>query len=107
MLFVVEILFFFMGLYAIFAAKLPSWFVGKGYIAEGNPVRVLGLVMAAPLPVAFCAGFALAIIDPDIAGFATVLEIVLILAAVLITIFTLRNIRKPEQPPQASEYKQE
>lgn len=100
MLFIVEILFFFMGLYAVIAAKLPSWFVGKGYIAEGNQVRVLGIVMAAPLPVAFCAGLTLGIIDPDLVGFASIVEILLILAAAVITMFTLRNIRKPEQPPQ-------
>jgi uncharacterized membrane protein len=100
MLFIVELLFFFMGLYALFTAKLPSWFVGKGYIAEGSSVRVLGIVMAAPLPVAFCAGFALGIIDPELVTYASVLEIVMIIAAAVIAVFTLRNIRKPEQPPQ-------
>jgi hypothetical protein len=107
MLFIVEILFFIMGLYALFAAKLPSWFVGKGYYAEGSQVRVLGILMAAPLPVAFCAGLVLGMIDPDLIGIASVIEIVMILAAALIVVFTLRNIRKPEQPPQVIEMKQE
>lgn len=107
MLFIVEILFFIMGLYALFAAKLPSWFVGKGYIAEGSQVRVLGIIMAAPLPVAFCAGFTLGIINPDYVGIASAIEIVMILAAALIVVFSLRNIRKPELPPQVIETKQE
>jgi uncharacterized membrane protein len=100
MLFIVEILFFFMGLYALFTAKLPSWFVGKGFIAEGSPVRVLGVVMAAPLPLAFCAGLTLGLIDPELVTYASILEIILIVGAALIAVVTLRNIRKPEQPPQ-------
>lgn len=107
MLFIVEVVFFVMGLYALFAAKLPSWFVGKGYFAEGSQVRVLGIIMAAPLPVAFCAGFTLGIIDPNLVGYASALEIVMILAAALIVVFTLRNIRKPELPAPGMETKQE
>lgn len=100
MLFIVEILFFVMGLYAIVSAKLPSWFVGKGYIAEGNQVRVLGLIMAAPLPLAFCAGLVLGIVDPELITAATGIEVVAILVSALITVFTLRKIRKPETPPE-------
>jgi len=107
MLFIVEILFFIMGLYALIAGKLPAWFVGKGYYAEGSPVRVLGVLMAAPLPIAFCAGLVLGIIDPELVTYASILEIVMILGAVIITLITLKNIRKPELPPQAIETKQE
>lgn len=107
MLFIVEILFFIMGLYALFTAKLPSWFVGKGYYAEGSQVRLLGILMVAPLPVAFCAGLTLGLVNPDYISAASLIEIVLILTAAIIVVLTLRNIRKPEPPPQVIEIKQE
>lgn len=103
MLFIVEILFFAMGIYAMIAAKLPSWFVGKGFVAVGNPVRLLGLVMAAPLPLAFCAGFTLGIIDPELVTMASVFEFVAIIAAVIITLIVLKRIRIPEGAPQSTD----
>jgi predicted ABC-type sugar transport system permease subunit len=56
--------------------------------------------MAAPLPLAFCAGLTLGLIDPELVTYASILEIILIVGAALIAVVTLRNIRKPEQPPQ-------
>ena len=96
MLLIVEILFFIMGIYAIITAKLPSWFVGKGYIAEGSQVRVLGVAMASPLPLAFCAGFAFALIDPDLVTAASAIEILAVLVVAIASVFVLRKIRKPE-----------
>jgi len=103
MLFAIEILLFGMGLYAAITAKLPSWFVGKGFIAEGNPVRLLGVLMITPLPVAFCAGFTLAIIDSELVKFAAILEGFLVFAAALIVALSLKNIRKPITPSQGME----
>jgi hypothetical protein len=103
MLFIIEILFFIMGIYAVIAAKLPAWFVGKGFVAVGNPVRLLGLVMAAPLPLAFCAGFTLGIIDPELVTIASVFEFVAIIAAVIITLVALKKIRVPEGSSQTPE----
>ena len=100
MLFIVEILFFIIGIYALIAAKLPAWFVGKGYIAEGNQVRLLSILMIAPLPVAFCAGFTLGIIDPDLIWVASAIEFVSIIAAAIIVAVTLRKIRVAEPSVQ-------
>lgn len=100
MLFIVEILFFVMGIYALIAARLPAWFVGKGYIAEGSTVRVLGLIMAAPLPVGFCAGIVVGIIDPELISSIGFIEGLSIVAVSVIAVFTLRKIRKPETPPE-------
>lgn len=101
MLFIVEILFFGMGVYGLITAKLPSWFVGKGYIAKGGAVRLLSLLMIFPLPTAFCAGFVLGLINSDYVWIASALEIFMILVAAIIVTVTLKNIRKPEQPLQA------
>lgn len=96
MLFILEILLFVMGIYALVTSKLPAWFVGKGYIAEGSQVRLLSFIMIAPLPLAFCAGFTLGIIDPDLVGVASAIEFVAIIVSAIVVFFTLRKIRKPE-----------
>jgi hypothetical protein len=103
MLFILEIIFFGMGIYALITAKLPSWFVGRGYYAEGNEVRLLAALMIAPLPLAFCAGFTLGLIDPDSIWIASAIEAVSIIAAALIVTITLRKIRKPVEVPQITQ----
>ena len=107
MLFILEIVFFFLGIYAAITGKLQSWFVGKGYYAEGSTVRMLGIVMAAPLPLAFCAGVVIGLIDPDYIWIGSAVEYIAIIGAAIIVVVTLRNIRKPEQPVQVIETKQE
>src|SRR5690349_7988797 len=100
MLFILEIVFFGMGIYGLITAKLPSWFVGKGYYAEGNEVRLLSGLMIVPLPLAFCAGVTLGMIDPDSIWIASAIEVVAIIAAAIIVAVTLRKIRKPLDVPQ-------
>jgi hypothetical protein len=100
MLFILEIVFFIMGLYALINAKLPSWFVGKGFYAEGKEVRLLSILMIAPLPLAFCAGIAIGIIDPDSIWIGSVVEFIAIVAAAIIVAVTLQRIRKPVEAPQ-------
>ncbi len=95
MLLAVELLFLGAGIFAVIAGRLPEWFVGKGYYAEGPLVRVLGGAMILPLPIAFCAGFMLALIDTNLASMATIIEIVLILGVAIGVVITLRKIRKP------------
>jgi hypothetical protein len=106
-LLIAEIIFLIAGIYAVATAKLPSWFVGKGYIAEGSQVRVLGVLLCIPLPLALCSGFVLGMLDPDLVTYASMIEVVSTLIVALIAVFMLRQIRKPEQPPQVIEMKQE
>lgn len=106
-LLIAEIILLVAGIYAIITAKLPSWFVGKGYYAEGPQVRVLGILLAIPLPLAFCSGLVLGIVDPELLTYASIIEIVSTLGVALIAVVMLRQIRKPEQPTQAIETKQE
>jgi hypothetical protein len=95
MLLILELVFFGMGLYGLITAKLPSWFVGKGFFAEGNEVRLLSIPMIAPLPLALCAGLVLGIIDPDLIWVGSAIEFVAVIAAAIIVIVVLRKIRKP------------
>lgn len=101
MLLIVELLFLGAGIFAAIAGKLPEWFVGKGYYAEGATVRVLGGLMILPLPTAFCAGFVLAIIDTNLVYIASIIEIVMILAVAITVVIALRKIRKPVATSQA------
>jgi hypothetical protein len=115
MILVIEIMFLLAGGYALISGKLPGWFVGKGYKAEGTKVRLLGGVMAATLPVVFCGGFvlgfagALAGFDPTMP--ISVFEFAYVIILAIIVAVVVRNIRVPEgssiimdqppiQPPQ-------
>lgn len=100
MILAIEILFLIAGLYATFTAKLPSWFVGKGYKAEGSKVRLLGILMAATLPIVFCGGFVLGVAS-GIAEFdptapVTIFEIGYVIIVAIIVTVVVRNIRVPE-----------
>lgn len=100
MILAIEILFLIAGLYAAFTAKLPSWFVGKGYKAEGSKVRLLGILMAATLPIVFCGAFTIGIaaafgnIDPT--ALVTVFEIGYVIIIAIVVAVVIRNIRVPE-----------
>jgi hypothetical protein len=108
MLFILEIVFFGMGIYGLITAKLPSWFVGKGFFAEGNEVRLLSIPMIVPLPLAFCAGLVLGIIDPDLIWVGSAIEFITIIIAAIIVVVTLRKIRKPVVTPLTDQqFKQE
>jgi ABC-type bacteriocin/lantibiotic exporter with double-glycine peptidase domain len=89
-----------MGIYGLITAKLPAWFVGKGYYAEGSQVRMLSALMIVPLPLAFCAGLTLGIIDSDLIWIGSAIEIVAIIAAAIVVSVTLKKIRKPIESAQ-------
>jgi len=99
----IEIVFLIAGVYALFTAKLPSWIVGKGYKAEGTPIRLLGMFMAALLPGVFCAGMALGLVsavmefDPTVP--AVLLEIGSVIIAAIIVSVLIRRLRQPDAPP--------
>ena len=104
MILVLEVAFLVAGVYAIFTAKIPTWMVGKGYKAEGNSARLLGVLMAALLPGLFCAGVTVGIIagvnDFDSTLLVSGIEIgSVILVAIIVTV-VIRRIRQPDVPAQ-------
>jgi hypothetical protein len=96
MLLVLELLLFGTGLYLAATGKATAWIAGKGYKAEGGNVRLAGVILAVPLPLAFCAGFAIGIIDPDLLGFASVIEIGAVIISAIVASVIIRNARVPE-----------
>lgn len=106
MILIIEVIFLFAGLYALFTAKMPSWIVGKGYKAEGNQVRLLGAFMALLLPGIFCLGFTVGMVggvaDFDPTNWVGVLEFATVIVAALVVTFTLRSIRVPDVPAETS-----
>jgi hypothetical protein len=102
-LLIAEVMFLVMGIYAILKAELPSWFVGNGYIARGAQVRVLGVLLAIPLPLSFFSGIALALIDEELIWIGSSIELISMLIVSLVAVLSLRRIRVPVQTLQVSE----
>jgi hypothetical protein len=95
MLLIAELVLFGAGLYLAITGKMASWIAGKGYTAEGGQVRLTGLILALPLPLAFCAGFVIALIDPDLISSITVVEFLLVIISAVVAMIMIRKIRKP------------
>jgi hypothetical protein len=95
MLLIVEIVLFVAGLYLAVSGKMASWIAGKGYAAEGGQVRLVGVILALPLPLAFCAGLVIGLINPDLVNSITVVEFALVIGSAIIAIIMIRKIRKP------------
>ncbi|MFZ5855543.1 MAG: hypothetical protein ACOYZ6_01825 [Chloroflexota bacterium] len=102
MLLVLELLLFGTGLYLAATGKAAAWIAGKGYKAEGGNVRLAGVILAIPLPLAFCAGFAIGIIDPDLLGFASAIEIGAVIISAIVASVMIRNARVPEVTAEAN-----
>ena len=98
MILVLEIIFLISGLWAIFTGKLPSTlFSSAKYEIEGTAVRLLGVLLVLPLPVAFLGGVVLALLFGERAtGYATIFEIVVVLGVAVIALVAVRFIRKPK-----------
>ncbi len=94
-MFIAELALFGAGVYLAVTGKMASWIAGKGYSAEGGQVRLVGLILALPLPLAFCAGFVIGIIDPSQIGSVTVVEFGLVIISAVIALIMIRKIRKP------------
>ena len=95
MLLIAEIVLFGAGIYLAISGKMAAWVAGKGYAAEGGQVRLVGLILALPLPLAFCAGITIGIINPDLVSSLTFIEFAMVIVSAIIAIIMIRKIRKP------------
>jgi len=97
-----EIVFLVVGLYALFTAKLPTWFIGKGYRAEGNNIRIAGGLMVAILPAVLCGSFTIGVIggiaDFDPTTIVRVGEFLVVLGAAIAVNAWIKKIREPITP---------
>lgn len=96
MLLIAEILLFGSGLYLAITGKAGAWIAGKGFTAEGSQVRLAGVVLVLPLPIAICAGIAIGLIAPDQLIIASIIEILLVIGSAILSTIMLRKVRKPE-----------
>jgi hypothetical protein len=98
MILIVELIFLVGGLWALVTGKLPTALFNSGgrYTAEGPMVRVIGLLLIAPLPLAFLAGVVMGLLfgEPS-PGLAILFEIVLIVAAAVLSMVIFYRIRRP------------
>src|SRR5262245_23118305 len=87
MIFIIEIILFFAGIWTIFNAKLPLFISGPQYQVEGANARLLGLILLLPLPIAFIANFILSLfLDKGTALGSAILVEILVVIVVLVTI---------------------
>jgi hypothetical protein len=100
-LLIAELLLFGTGLYLAISGKMPPSIAGKGYSAEGSTVRVIGVILALPLPLAFCTGVVMGIIDPELVNYAAILEGAMVLGSAIIAMVMIRQVRKPIEASQA------
>jgi len=99
MLLFAEIFLFAVGLFLAATGKAGAWVAGKGFAAEGGKVRLTGVILALPLPLAFCAGLVIGIIDSNLVGIVGFFEIAMVIGSAVIAIIMLRNARKPVDAP--------
>jgi hypothetical protein len=83
-LLIIEVVMFFSGLWALATGKLPAIVLGTKYSIEGMGARIVGGLLALPLPVAFMAGLILAIVLGEKAsGLSTVIQLVTLVVALM------------------------
>jgi hypothetical protein len=97
MLLIIELAFFGFGIYAIITGKMPSFLFGGGkYKAEGTTVRLLGLLLLTPLPVAFLIGMVIVLLNlNEPTTFAALFEFLFVMIISLIGSSVYKRIRVP------------
>jgi hypothetical protein len=96
MLLFIEVFLFFAGLWAVVSATLPALallFRGPDHDLEGSGVRLLGLVLLLPLPLAMLGSLALgSLLGERAAGYALLYELVIIVFAGAIVLHFGRTV---------------
>lgn len=102
MLFVIELIFLFTGIWAIIGGKLPAslfkLLFGKGeYHISPNQTRLFGLLLSSPLPITYTASNILVnSFGIEGIGYAIIFETVYILIVITISIIFSRRARNTE-----------
>lgn len=97
MLLIVEIIMLIAGIWALATGKIPSiLFGGPHYKLEGRGVRLLGVILMLPIPVALSGGVVLALLFGEQAsGYAILFELAAILVVAIAALVVARHIRQP------------
>jgi hypothetical protein len=103
MLLILEIAMLFGGGYALITGKMPTFlFGGPGYEVPAPSARIIGLLIALPLPVAVTLGFGLGLLNAMglLSRSAMVLiaalgEWALVIGAAIVAAIAVRKVRKP------------
>lgn len=84
-LLIIEVMLFFAGLWTVVTGKLPAIVLGTKYSIEGIGARLVGLLIALPLPVAFMAGIVLTLaLGPKTgSGLGSLIELVTLVVALV------------------------
>jgi hypothetical protein len=103
MIIVLEIAFFFGGLYAIITGKIPGFLIGgPRFEVIGTPARQLGVPMMLPLPASFAVSFLMArLYGTQGIGYAATFEFGFTVLIAVIVWIAIRNLRKPKMTMNA------
>ncbi len=95
-LLIVEVLLFLSGLWAMVSGELPSIVLGKQYAITGAGARIVGGLLALPLPTAFMAGLILPVILGSEQGLAvaSMIELVMVIVSLIAARIISRRMRK-------------
>lgn len=96
MLFILEISMFIGGIYALIAAKVPSFLVGSGkYPIEGKNARWVGVLLMLPLPIVFLVGlFAGMLFGEQGTPYVGIFELVIVIGTAILAMILTRIIGK-------------
>lgn len=96
MLFILEISMFIGGIYALIAAKVPSFLVGGGkYPIEGKNARWVGVLLMLPLPIVFLVGlFVGMLFGEQGTPYVGIFELVIVIGTAILAMILTRIIGK-------------
>jgi len=85
------------GVWILFAAKVPSWIIGKkDFEITGMKARLIGLILALPFPLSLVMSLILGFLfGEDGLGYAFLAEIVIFLMVLVVVMILTRRFRVP------------
>ena len=97
MLFVIETILFFAGIWTIAKGRLPLFISGPQYQVEGRNARLLGIILILPVPVSFIASLLLILFfDKNTAlAYASLVEIFTIIIVLVGSLVFIRRVGQP------------
>jgi hypothetical protein len=109
MLLAIEVILLISGIWALVTGKLPSFlFGGPKYKLEGRGVRLLGVVLLLPIPIALVVGVVLGLLFGEEAqAYAMLFELVIVVGVGVVAVIFSRLIRKPLEETEDEQERQE
>ena len=85
------------GVWILITGKVPGWIVGKkGFEIEGVKARLIGVILALPIPFSTAGGIILfLLVGKNAGGYAILLELAVFITVLIIVLILIRKFRTP------------